>query len=376
MSVKLRWIKSNELPNGILKGFVELFDENQPYELISNLKTELKIIQASETVFFPVSINHTEESNSYVCSPYTAYVLYSREELKTKVKSKIVRIILLFLIKIIEYWFKFGNIDRNVQVNNFLVSTNPYPTWQGENLNELTELIIKTYPKHAIIFRSLNQYQHHELIKKFEASAYQKIASRQVYIYDEPHEKWLKHKNNKHDRRILKKQNLSYIDHNGMKDYLEEALELYKLLYLVKYSQFNPQFTLSYFKDCHTKHWMHFQGYIDAEGKLKAFAGLFILENTITSPLVGYDTNASQQQGLYIHAINLIFQYKYKYKHNLLLNLSSGASNFKRLRGGKPSIEYSCIYTKHLSLKRRLTWTFLQFLSNKIGIPLLEKYEL
>jgi hypothetical protein len=374
IKMDIKWKQANDLPDGVLKRFSRLFEIHPPEDLIANVKTELKVVQVTEQVHFPVSINHTEEANSYVCSPYTAYILYSREELKTKVNNKLVRWILLSLIKGIEFWFKLGNIDRNVQINNFLLSTNPYPHWNGENLTELTEFIKKNYPKHAIIFRSLNTHQHQSLIHLFESCDYHKIASRQVYIYDEPENFWLKHKNNKHDRRILKKQKLTYIDHAGMKGFLEEALDLYNQLYLIKYSQFNPQFTLSYFQDCHQNEWMHFQGYADEQGKLKAFAGLFILNQTITSPLVGYDTQASQKEGLYIHAINLIYQYKFKY--HLLLNLSSGASNFKRLRGGKPSIEYSTIYTKHLSFKQRVIWSFLKLLSNHIGAPLLKKYEL
>lgn len=372
--MKINWIDWDDLPDGQLKYFARLFSLNRSHDVISNIFTKLKIIQLNNNFYFPVTINNVELENSFVCSPYTAYALYSKDELTEKVSNKFVQFPVLFLIKLVEKWLKFGNIDRNIHVNNYLLSTNPYPEWDGSQIKEITNFIQSHYPKHAIIFRSLNTYQHQDLLRIFSREKYRLIGSRQVYIYDMDYKKWWKRKNNKHDKRIIKKQQLILLNHEEMANYLSEAVELYRQLYLVKYSTYNPQFTLEYFKACHENKIMHFQGYKNNSGQLKAFAGLFIIENTITSPLVGYDTNAAQKEGLYIHAISLIM--KYKFKHHLLLNLSSGAPYFKRLRGGIPSIEYSAIYTKHLSFKRRITWIILQFISNKIGVPLIKKYEL
>lgn len=374
MVMKIDWINWRELPEGLFKSFAELFSSKKSNEIITNVFTEASILKINNDFYFPVTKNDAPLKNSFVCSPYTAYALYSKDELTSKVPNRILQLPLLWLIKLIDVWLKFGNIDKNVHINNFLLSTNPYPDWDGKQIAGITELVKSKFPQHAIIFRSLNLYQHEHLLSQFEINGYHKIGSRQVYIYDEDYEAWYKHKNNKHDKRIIKKQQLQYIGHEEMEAYLEQALELYNKLYLIKYSKYNPQFTLAYFQFSHKSRFMHFQGYVDDNRKLKAFSGLFILGKTITSPLVGYDTDAPQKEGLYIHAINLIMQYKFN--HGLLLNLSSGASLFKRLRGGKPSIEYSVVYTGHLSLKRRLTWTILQFISNKIGIPLMNKYEL
>lgn len=374
MEMKVKWLKAENIPNGQIRSFAALFASKNSEDVILNTETEFEFLKLSNNIYFPVTINDLEGENSFVCSPYTAYALYSKEELLTKVKSKIVQWLLLLIIKMIGLWLKFSNIDRNVQVNNFLLSTNPYPDWEGDEISDLTDLIISKYPDHAIIFRSLNEYQHKNLIDKFVEERYEKIGSRQVYIYDMDYPAWLKHNNNKNDHRIINKQQLIKLDHDGMADYLEEALNLYNQLYLEKYSKFNPQFTLDYFKKCHSSKLMYFQGYKDKNGRLVTFSGLFKIGNTITSPLVGYDTSAPQKQGLYIHAINLIMDYKFK--HQILLNLSSGASRFKKLRGGLPSIEYSVVYTAHLSLKRRMAWSILQFISNKIGVPLVKRYEL
>jgi hypothetical protein len=374
MEMKAEWINAENIPKGKIQSFAELFTSKKSEEIILNKATEVEFLKIANDIYYPVTINDLEGENSFVCSPYTAYALYSKEELKSKVKSKIVQLPLLLFIKLIGQWLKFSNIDKNVQVNNFLLSTNPYPEWEGNEINEITSSIKAKYPNHAIIFRSLNIYQHQNLIERFVKNGYEKIGSRQVYIYDMEYADWAKHNNNKHDQRIINKQQLIKLNHDEMAMHLEEALNLYNQLYLEKYSKYNPQFTLEYFKKCHESKLMYFQGYKDQNDRLLTFSGLFLIGNTITSPLVGYDTSAPQKQGLYIHAINLIMEYKFK--HQKLLNLSSGAPKFKKLRGGLPSIEYSVVYTAHLSLKRKMAWKILKFISNHIGVPLVKKYEL
>lgn len=370
----IRWVKHTELPKGLHQSFAKLFAFHQTNEAIKNAQTEIKILAVAEQLYFPVSINSEVVANTFVCSPFTAYILYAKDELQLKVPNKLLQLPILFIIKILELFLKLGKIDTNVHVNNFLLSTNPYQEWEGMEIPAITAFIKSQYPNHALVFRSLNIYQHKDLITQFENQGYKKIGSRQVYIYDEPYADWWKHNNNKNDARIIKKQKLHYLSHEEMKSYLSQALALYNLLYIEKYSKYNPQFTLTYFQHCYDNKMMHFQGYADEKGRLKAFSGLFVLDNTITSPLVGYDIYAPQKEGLYIHAIQLIM--KYKFESGKLLNLSSGASQFKRMRGGQPSMEYTVVYTQHLPFYRKAVWRFLQYISNHIGIPLIEKYEL
>ncbi len=374
MAMKIKWAQWHKLPDGKLKSFAKLFSTRPSKELIANVDTQFKILQSSETDFFPVTINDEEWHNSFVCSPFNAYTQYSIDEAMRKIKHKIVQYPLFFIIKLMSFYLKYAAIDKNVHINNFLLSTNPYADFDITKLNHMTQFVSQQYPDHAIIFRSLNKFQHRHLFPHFQFNNYHLLGSRQVYIFDTPYDEWLTHNNNKQDSRLIKNQGLTPIDHKAMADYLPQALALYNQLYLRKYSHHNPQFTLDYFTQCHSEGIIHFQGYKDNQNKLKAFAGLFILGDTITSPLVGYDTNEDIKKGLYIHAIRLIMQYKFESR--ILLNLSSGASAFKRLRGGQASMEYSAVYVAHLSKKRRFAWNTIVFLSNKIGVPIIEKYGL
>ena len=370
--MKMRWI-DNE-PLGSIGGYVKSFFRYSATELISNVETTCKVLRISDALYFPVTVNNTEWNSSFVCSPFTAYALYSKDELLHKVKNRWVQLPLLALIWGIGVLLKWGRLNKNVHVNNFLLSTNPYPNWEGEGIADMTTFLKGEFPAHAIIFRSLNTYQHNELLAQFKNARYRLIGSRQVYMYDQPLEQWKKRNNNYQDLRVIKKKGLVYLSHLEMEPYLEQALVLYQKLYLEKYSIYNPQFTLLYFKEMYKNGSIVFQGYRDVKGELKAFSGIFGVDDTLTSPLVGYDTDAPQKDALYIHAIQTIF--RYKYQTGKVLNLSSGAPHFKRMRGGVPAIEYSAIYTAHLKWSRRLTWKVLEWVSNTIGVPLLKKYEL
>ncbi|UAM99214.1 hypothetical protein K8354_05165 [Polaribacter litorisediminis] len=370
--MKIRWAKQEEL-TGIVRDFSKMIAHNSQL-LIENVRTEYRVLRVGKEVFFPVTINHTEWENSFVCAPYAAYTAYAKEEIKWNINHKTVRAILILLVNAISGWLKRGMLNKNVHVNNFLMTTNPYPEWNGKEIAEITSFIKTQYPQHAIIFRSLNDYQHRHLLQLFQKNKYENVGSRQVYIFDLTKKAWLKHRNNKHDNKLIEKKGLHFINHQEMKAYLPQALELYRDLYLKKYSVLNPQLTLKYFKEVHQTGIINFHGYIDKNKILKAFSGQFTLDKTITSPIVGYDVSAPQKEGLYIHAAQLALLNKFD--QGLLLNLSSGAPSFKRMRGGQASIEYSAIYLKHLPLKRRLPWKVLQFISNKIGVPLIKKYKL
>lgn len=372
MAMRIRWAKQEEI-KGKVGVFSRMF-ESQSQLLIENVKTQYRVLYINEELFFPLTINDTEWDNSFVCSPYSAYAEYTKEEVKWTIKNVALRFFLIFVIKGISGWLKRGKLNKNVHVNNFLLSTNPFPEWDGKEIPEITAFLKSEYPDHAIVFRSLNEYQHKDLLKIFETNQYDTIGSRQVYIFDLTKEDWLKHRNNKHDNKLIRKSGLKYIENNDMETLLPQALQLYRKLYLEKYSELNPQFTLKYFQECYKAGIIDFQGYTDHTGALKAFSGQFTLDSTITSPLVGYDISAPRKEGLYIHAAQLAILNKFKL--GLLLNLSSGAPEFKRMRGGEPSIEYSALFINHLSKKRKLRWRVLKFISNKIGVPLIKKYKL
>lgn len=346
---------------------------NGSSSFIQNVLTKSYLLQAN-SFYFPVTINNTEYDNSYVCSPYTACISYAKEEL-AKLNNKPLEYIFSLVISLMGVLFKVAKINKVVSVNNWFLSTNLYPDWEGNEIDKITQYLKVKFPKHCIMFRSLNEYTNSSLLNNFQQFGYRLIPSRQVYIFDGKHNNYLKKHNTKIDLGLLAKSSYIIVEHEAISisDY-PRIVELYNKLYLDKYSYHNPQFTEAFIELWHKKKLLHMQGLRNSSGILDGVVGYFDKNGTTTAPLVGYDTALPQSLGLYRMLIAMVM--KRAYDKGLLLNLSSGAAHFKRLRGGIAEIEYSAIYISHLPFINRVIWRVLGFLLTYIGIPVMKRFKL
>ena len=339
------------------------------------LNVETKVMSAEMGGFiFPVTLNEKEYVSSYVCSPYNALVTYGQDEL-VKIKNPLLRFCLGLLMKTLGMFLSLGKVNKNVCINNFLLSTNPYPNWTGEGADAHLKEMKATYPQHAFMYRSLNQHTNKPLMDHLTSLGYMLIASRQVYIFDSQLCNFSQRNNTQNDRRALAKSEYELVTHEQItaNDYAD-IVTLYNKLYLDKYSKHNPQFSEKLIAYWHENKLLTMIGLRDQQGVLQGIVGMLESDQVITAPLVGYNTDLPADKALYRILIYLILDYS-KQK-GTCLNLSSGASGFKLLRGGQPFIEYSAIYIKHLPLYRRVTWKIINGLLGGIYVPLLKRYKL
>jgi hypothetical protein len=94
----------------------------------------------------------------------------------------------------------------------------------------------------------------------------------------------------------------------------------------------------------------------------------------MTTPLIGYDLALPRKLGLYRMLTALVFQEARE--TGRILNLSAGAAQFKRHRGGEAQIEYSAVYIAHLPVFQRAVWASLGGLLRHVGVRILQTYEL
>lgn len=340
---------------------------------IQNVHTTLNILCVND-LFFPVTINEEQYDNSYVCSPYTAFITYARQEL-IKLNNKPLQYLLSGLLQGLSVLLKAAKLNRVVCVNNWGLSTNLYPQWLGEEIQSITDYLKIRYPSHVIMFRSLNEESNAELLRSFTNNGYSLFPTRQVYYLNEKCGKYMNKRDIKEDLKLLHKTSYKITPHEDITslDY-PRILELYNQLCLEKYSIHNPQFTLEFIKLCHERKLLTLTGLRNNRGVLDAINGFFERNGVITTPLVGYDTGLPQSLGLY--RLLTILVICNTYQRGLSFNMSSGAAHFKRLRGGKPHIEYSALYLNHISRPRRWVWNIIHFLLHTIGVPLLQRYKL
>ncbi|MEF3303233.1 GNAT family N-acetyltransferase [Paenibacillus sp. GYB003] len=350
----------------------------QPVEsFVPNISTAMYALRLNRTVL-PVTVNEAEYDNCYVCSPYTHYASYAREELYL-LDSGAARFALRGVLRVLGLLLKASRFNRAVHVNNWLLSTNLYPELTEREIDGTIRLLLDRFPRHALIFRSLCRSINGELMDSLRRRGFRLVPSRQIYLWrhEGPLAPGAK-------ARWLLKRDYALLDKRGYETVGPEALsaadmprlaELYRALYLDKYSYYNPQFGADFLELARSRRLLELHALRHKEsGRLDAVLGYYCRSGVMTTPIFGYDTSLPQETGLYRMLSAVLLGIARTNGH--LLHESSGAAQFKRNRGAVGELEYSAVYDRHLPFDRRISWIALEKLLNGVGVPLLEKYKL
>ena len=341
--------------------------------VIPNLATAVAAVGDNDARV-PVSINSSESQDTWVCSPHTTYARYAIEELD-RLRHPLLAAPLRCLCRALGRYLWRARLDDAVGINNWLLSTNLYPGLQPRVLARWIEEALDRWPRHAVWFRSLNPRYTGDWLQALQAAGFTLIPSRQVYLYDAVDATAKRPQNLHRDLQLLRSTPLTGSDaaHWSTHDY-ERAAELYARLYLEKYSQLNPAYSAQFLSTWQRAGLLQMTGYRDAQGMLQAVIGVFVVGHTITAPIVGYETGLPQRDGLYRLLMATVYELAARYGYRI--NLSAGAAQFKRLRGGVGTLEYSAVYTRHLPAQRQRAIQVLAALAKGIGAPIMTRFEL
>ena len=334
---------------------------------------------------FPVTISQPSDDpeQSYVTSPRAAYGLYAREELRNSAVPW-ARPPLKALVAGVDWALRGIRIDDLVTLNNWLVSTNLTPHWDGAGIAEATGRLAALFPHSFIAFRSLNEVHHAALLNKFRAAGWRLLPYRQVWLtaFDTPLTSDLKS-----DLKHLARTPLVRVGADQFDDEdFAAAAALYEQLYRQKYSRLNPAFTPAFLRLGHESGWMRLQGLRDpglrdpgpgaggGKGRLLAVIGTIAEGGVAATPMIGYDLAAPRSLGLY--RLLTAMAYEDMRLRGVDRNGSSGVGGYKRLRGARPAIEYTAFYMRHLNWRRRLTMRMLEALLHSVGVPLMRRFML
>lgn len=357
-----------------LGAFVDCFNRHPVEGLIRNLTTHVAQLDVAGQAF-PITVNEGNQSgNCYICDPVTGYIDYAVEETRNFATNPLLRIGLTNMIRAAAVVVRASGLDRAVHVNNWLFSTNPAPAITDTTASALRDQLVARFAGHAIILRSLNTYSDKSALGALIDAGFHVLPSRQIYLFDGRAPVRLS-KDMKNDRALLRKTSLEEISNDAFApaDYAR-CIRLYEQLYLEKYTPLNPQYTATYLAEAHKLGILQLQGLRCADGTLVAVGGRFQYGHTLTQPLLGYDTTLPQKEGLY-RLITAMAQRDAMAK-GLLFNMSAGAAAFKRNRCAVPAIEYSAVYIRHLSYRRRIATHTVAKVLSAVGVPLLKRYEL
>jgi hypothetical protein len=329
-----------------------------------------------EQIVLPISINEEEYANSYVCSPYSHYVTYAKEEL-VLIQQRWLKFALKMLIDCFGVLCKWCHINKTVHINNWLLSTNLYPALQPEQLAAILSFLRERFPQHTLILRSLNAYTNTPLLEAARQHGCRLVPSRQIYLVEPAKNdsitskaRWLL----KRDRALVQKHGYNVVTTNELQEQdIPHIVEIYNMLYLQKYSLCNPMFTEEFIRLALQEQTLQLVA-LRKDGRVDAVLGYFCRNGAMTTPLFGYDTNLPLEIGLYRMLSALLFFIAQE--NGYVLHESSGAAQFKRNRGAMADIEYSAVYDQHLPWPRRLCWIVLARILDGVGVSLMKKFRL
>ena len=343
---------------------------DDPQRYIRNVyHTRLMAVLAGETVI-PITVTDFHPQNTYTVSPYSHYVSYGAFEEVKHLNNPLAEAAVKLVMNPVALYFRYAELDKVVFVNNYLLSTNLYPSISSDQISALSEALIRWFPDRAIVFRSVDQKKNPHVYQSLEKLGYDLVLSRQVWYMDPVAA--LKTRQCKEDVRVLKKNGYEVVGGRDLSDdELRRAAELYNLLYLEKYSYYNPQFTFDFLKLARDEGILHLHG-LKKDGRLSAIMGFFVRNGAMTQPLFGYDTSLPLDEGLY--RLLTLVTLQEGVKRGLLVHASGGVGRFKKVRGGESVTEYNAVFTAHLPRKRRLPWKLIGAVS-KAAIPYFKKMD-
>jgi hypothetical protein len=356
-----------------VEAFVQLFNEVPVRDLVRNLTVAVQTFVIAGRSF-PLTLNDRSEApNCYICCPSSAYIDYAIDETRNFVSSPLLQRAIRMLIGLCAPLVRASGLDHQVQVNNWLYSTNPVPLLDPRVVTEMRDDLTARFPDRAVLIRSLNEIADPSTIAALKAEGFRMLAARQIYIFAGRGSAMTN--DMKRDRKLLR---TTPFERVGDADFTEvdyaRAEALYRKLYLDKYTPLNPHYTARYIGEMHRRGILKLAGLRRPSGELVAVAALSRNGRTLTQPIVGYDTSLPVSEGLY--RMMMAIAQDHATAHGLFFNMSAGAAAFKRLRGAVSTVEYNAVYAGHLPRRQRAAVRIMEFVLAKIGIPLLRRFEL
>ncbi|HEV2080212.1 MAG TPA: hypothetical protein VGR19_10015 [Allosphingosinicella sp.] len=349
--------------------YIEAFATNGSRTYVSNLTTQLLALEL-DGVVVPVTVNHSEYGQAFTCLPHSAYALYSKAELDV-VDTGAARPFLAGAANAAGAVLRAARINRVVNVNNWMMSTNLHARWSHASVPAVRECLVDHFPSHFMAVRSLTQWADADLIRQMHADGWRLIPSRQIFVMDDPHTEWSAHSNRRKDLRRME----LLADEIGDLDVLAQGdaariSKLYQDLYIRKYTALNPAFTPSFVRMTHEAGVLRYRGARDKGGALSVLVATFDDGSVLTPPLIAYDQSRPRSEGLYraAMAISVLMACE----RGMKLNWSAGAGTFKANRGGRPMIEYNAFYDRHLSKPRRLALAALDKAVRSLVAPFVQ----
>lgn len=350
--------------------FKSLIEKDLCY-FIENIKAELNLLKIDHHLI-PILITTNSHQNSYVCSPYNHYISLASLPFSS-IKNKWIKNYAFLGLQLFGSLIRAGDINQVVYINHSLLATDLQLNILSKyQIERLVEFIENKFPRHSIIFRSINSATCSKLQKNLKSLGFNFIASRKIHL-THPSPELFKTRIIKSDLKLWKENPFTLVDLKNFTEQEEQrVLELYQMLSIDHHSHLNPKINLSFLQLLKRRPNFRFK-VLMKDGVIEGAVGYHTNhENVFLCPFFGYNLNHPMKTQIYrILSTFLLLEAQ---KNGALFHQSAGASFYKTVRRAKSLIEYQGCYTKHLSFKQKITWLLLRSIMNSIGVSFMKKY--
>lgn len=343
---------------------------------LDNARCEIQAIDIAGQSH-PVSLlDHSSWQESYVSSPRSTWLRYPRQEMLRQLNPSLVqlaRLVSCILSSPLSALLTTARLDQAAIVANHLVSTNLHPEWSVADIDCMTEKLLASYPQRPFLVRNICPQVNPQLTQALQTAGWQLLPSRMIYLCDPQQASVWKHNHVKQDARLLADGKVEVIPHHALQaEDLAQLRQLFRQLFIDKHSYLNPDFSPAFFELCLETQFLELLA-LRCRDRIVGVLGLYANPDTgwITTPLIGYDTSLPQELGLYRRLMALLL--RQAREKQLKLHYSSGASQFKRARGGTAHLEYTAIFNRHLPFVQNCSSTFLYKLINCFAPAILRR---
>ena len=331
-----------------------------PEAFIQNAQTRLWVLKLDDLVI-PLTVNEREYQNCYLLSSY--FVAAGLKEKNEKASAWRVLLSMPW-IKLFSGLLKWIKINKVVIINNWLLSTNPYPELTASQIHVITSCLKERFPDHYFMFRSVNNYRSAAVYNALHQGQFRLIPCRQVYMYDPSLTSSLSSsvlRKQKKDTNRLSHRHYTVETVSTLAPIeIARLLHLYRNVYVDKYTSYSPLYTERFLLSA-LKNQTLLLKVLKKEGIIYGVAGFLEKNGYLLVPFFGYDTSVAQEEGLY-RMLSAIIMQEIEARH-LVSHQGSGAGQFKKWRGFFEQLEYVGIYDRHLPAFRRLFWILSQKIS-------------
>lgn len=304
---------------------------------IRNSRTNLKVISV-DNFALPFTVN-SEDGGFYLDSVNILHITYPVEELK-KFGHTAINLGGLEEIK------DFLDIQKYIYLNNWLLTTNQ-PQYIPENiLEKIKNYFIEKYTDYLIISRGIPEDAKgiHDIHKN---QNFRLIPYRPVWVWHYPPSRKRSHL--ERDMKLLAKRMDKFQEVTHLDDELAiKIMNLYRQLYINKYTQYSTDFTHEWFKIACASGLFKFDLLYEGE-ELKGFLNYSPYNRGgLVLNYLGYDcfNESEKQNATYRTIFAKSIQNAQVQKCDIFL--SGGCGGYKENRGAVKEIEYEGYYIDHL----------------------------